>query len=89
MVKKPNLRWFGHVSRSSDLVKSFLQGTVNGKEKEVDKRRDGRTISKSGQEWTLPAQLGRLKTGQAGNRLLLSHLWCPNGLARLCTGRND
>ena len=26
------------------------------KEKEADRRRDGKTISKSGQEWTLPAQ---------------------------------
>ena len=25
-----------------------------------------KTISKSGQEWTLPAQLGQLKTGQDG-----------------------
>ena len=33
------------------------------KEKEVDRRRGGKTISKSGQEWTLQAQLGQLKTG--------------------------
>ena len=26
----------------------------------------GRQYEKSGQEWTLPAQLGRLKTGQDG-----------------------
>ena len=30
------------------------------KEKEADRRRGGKTISKSGQEWTLPAQLGHL-----------------------------
>ena len=33
---------------------------------EVDKRKDGKTISKSGQGWTLSAQLGQLKTGQNG-----------------------
>ena len=33
------------------------------KEEEGDRMRSGKTISKSGQEWTLPAQLGRLKTG--------------------------
>ena len=38
--------------------------------KEADRRRDGKTISKSGQEWTLPAQLGQLKTGQDGKGLL-------------------
>ena len=35
------------------------------KEKEADRRRCGKTISKGGQEWTLLAQLGQLKTGQA------------------------
>ena len=39
--------------------------------------------SKSGQEWTLPAQLGQLKTGQDGKGLLQIHLWCPNELPRL------
>ncbi|MEW8548160.1 MAG: hypothetical protein AB2693_32050 [Candidatus Thiodiazotropha sp.] len=36
MIKKRKLRWFGHVSRSSGLAKTVLQGTVNGK------RRGGR-----------------------------------------------
>ena len=30
------------------------------KEEVTDRRRGGKTISKSGQEWTLPAQLGQL-----------------------------
>ena len=34
--------------------------------KEVDRRRGGKTILKGGQEWTLPAQPGQLKTGQEG-----------------------
>ena len=46
-------------------------------------RRGGKTISKSGQEWTLPAQLGQLKTGQDGKGLLQIHLWCPDDLPRL------
>ena len=37
------------------------------------------TIFKSGQEWTLPAQLGQLKTGQDG-KVLSCHLWCPDDL---------
>ena len=49
----------------------------NKKEKEADRRRGGKTISKSGQEWTSPAQLGQLKTGQDGKGLLRIHLWCP------------
>ena len=86
LVKKRKLRWFGHVSRSSGLAKTILQGTVKGKrkkEKEADRRRGGKTISKSGQEWTLPAQLGQLKTGQDGKGLLRIQLWCPDDLQRL------
>ena len=30
LVKKRKLRWFGHVSRSSGLAKTILQGTVKG-----------------------------------------------------------
>ena len=70
LVRKWKLRWFGHVSRSSGLAKTILQGTVKGK-KEADRRRDGKTISKTGQEWTWPAQLGQLKTGQDGKGLLV------------------
>ena len=33
LVKKRKLRWFGHVSRSSGLAKTTLQGTVKGKRK--------------------------------------------------------
>ena len=51
--------------------------------KEADRRRGGKTISKSGQEWTLPAQLGQLKTGQDGKELLQIHLWCSDDLPRL------
>ena len=30
MVKKRKLRWYGHISRSSGMAKSILQGTVKG-----------------------------------------------------------
>ena len=86
LVKKRKPRWFGHVSRSSGLAKTILQGTVKGKEKEADRRRAGNTISKSGQKWTLPAQLGQLKTGEDGKGLLRIHLWCPDNLPRLWDG---
>ena len=29
-VKKRKLKWYGHVSRSSGLAKTFIQGTVQG-----------------------------------------------------------
>ena len=33
LVRKRKLRWFGHVSRSSGLAKTLLQGTLKGKRK--------------------------------------------------------
>ena len=33
LVKKQNLGWFGHVSRTSGLAKTILQGTVKGERK--------------------------------------------------------
>ena len=40
-------------------------------------------MSKSGQEWTLPAQLGQLQTGQDGKGMLRIYPWCPDDLPRL------
>ena len=81
LVKKRKLRWFGHVSRSSGLAKTILQGTVKGKRGRQKKRWEDNI--KEWTEWTLPAQLGQLKTGQDGKGLLQIHLWCPNDLPRL------
>ena len=49
LVKKRKLIWFGHVSRSSGLAKTNLQGTVKGKRKrERQKKRWEDNIK----EWT-------------------------------------
>ena len=77
LVKKRKLRWFGHVSRSSGLAKTILQGTVKGKRKRGRQKKRWEDNIKDGQEWTLPAQLGELKTGPDGKGLLRIILWCP------------
>ena len=51
---------------------------MKGKEEGADRRRYGKTISKSGQERTLPAQLGLQKHDKVG-----THLWCPDDLPML------
>ena len=76
LVKRWKLRRSGHILRSSGLAKTIVQGTVKGKTKKRQTEEVGRKISKSGQEWTLPAQLGQLKLGQGGKGLLQIHLWC-------------
>ena len=53
-----------NVSLCSGLATTILQGTVKGKRNEADRRRGGKTMSESGQGWTLPAELGQLKTRQ-------------------------
>ena len=40
MIKKRNLRWYGHISRSSRMAKTILQATVKGGRRRG--RRDGR-----------------------------------------------
>ena len=43
---------------------------MKGKRRRVD-RRGGKTISKSEEEWILPAQIGQLKTGIVANSSLV------------------
>ena len=80
LVKKRKLRWFGHVSRSSGLAKTILHGTVKGKRK---RGRQKKRCEDNIKEWTLPAQLGQLKTRQDGKGLLGSHLLWSDDLPRL------
>ena len=42
-VKMRKIKWYDHVSRSSGLTKTILQGTVK------ETRSDGKTTSKNGQ----------------------------------------
>ena len=50
VVKKRKLRWFGHVSRSSGLAKTILQGTVKGKRK---RSRQKKRWADNIKEWTV------------------------------------
>ena len=49
LVKKRKLRWFGHVSRSSDSPKTILHGTVKGKRK---RGRQKKRWADNSKEWT-------------------------------------
>ena len=56
---------------------------MKGIRKRAGRRRDGKIISKNGQEWALPSQLRQLKTRQDGKGMLRIHLWFPDDLPRL------
>ena len=42
MVKRRKLQWYGHVSRSSGLAKTILQGTVKGERRQGRQEEVGR-----------------------------------------------
>ena len=59
VAKRHKLQWYGHVSRSSGLAKTILQGTVKGEEDKADKERGGKTTSGNGQAWSSASPKGQ------------------------------
>ena len=47
-VKRRKLKWYGHVTRSSGLAKTILQGTVQGGKRRGRHRKEWKTAPKSG-----------------------------------------
>ena len=58
--RKENLSW--HREKKEEVDKGFYRAQRK-ESKEVDNRRGEKKKLKSGQEWTLSAQLWQLKTG--------------------------
>ena len=63
VVKRRKLRWYGHVSRSSSLAKTILQGTVKGGKDRAVRGKGGKTTSGNGQAWSsqVPESSGEQK----------------------------
>ena len=77
-VKRRKLQWYGHVSHSSGLAKTILQGTVKGEEDKEHRGRGGKTTSGNGQAWCLAGPRGHWRTVENGENWLRNHLWCTN-----------
>ena len=77
IVKRRKLQWYGHVSRSSRLAKTNLQGTVKGGRRQGGQRKKWED---SIREWTGVRQApeGSWRTGKNGENWLQNHLRCPN-----------
>ena len=89
MVKKRKLRWYGHLSRSSGMAKTILQGTVKGARR---KGRQKKRWEDNIKEWTgmgFRDYLRQRKTGKDGKVLLQRHLWCPDDLQGKRTEMRD
>ena len=59
----------GHVSHSSCLAKTILQGTGKGAEDKADRRIDGKTTSGNGQAWSLQSPREQWRTEKNGGNL--------------------
>ena len=55
IIKKHKLRWYGHMTRSSGLAKTIMQGTINSR---IYRGRPRRTTCENRQDSTLPRQCG-------------------------------
>ena len=77
-VKRRKLKWYGHVTRSSGLAKTILQGTVQGGRRR-DRGNDGKTTSKSGLALNGIHYYGKLRTARSGGNWLYNLQLCPNG----------
>ena len=79
IVKRRKLQWYGHVSRSSGVAKTILQGTVKGGRRQGGQRNRWEDNIR---EWTglrSPSPGGQWRTGKNGENWLQNQLWCPNG----------
>ena len=71
IVKRRKLQRYGHVSHSSGLAKTILQGTVRGGRRQ-DRARGRKTTSGSGQAWSLASPRGQWRAGKNGEKKLVA-----------------
>ena len=78
-VKRCKLQWYGHVSCSSGLAKTILQGTVKGGRRQG---RQGKRWEDNIREWTgleFAKSQRAVENGEKnGGKWLRNHPWCPN-----------
>ena len=78
IVKGRKLQWYCHVSRSSGLAKTTLQGTVKGGRRQGSQRKRWEDNIR---EWTgldSRSSRGQWRTGKNGGNWLQNHSWCSN-----------
>ena len=79
IVKRGKLQWYGHVSRSSGLAKTILQGTVKGERRQGGQRKrwEDNIREWTGLEFGMSQRAVENREGN-GENWLQNHLWCPN-----------
>ena len=78
IVKRRKLQWYGHVSRSSGLAKTILQGTVKGERRQSEQRKrwEDNIRELTGLEFGKSQRA--VENRENGENWLQSHLWCSN-----------
>ena len=72
VVKRGKLQWYGHVSRSSSLAKTILQGTVKGGRRQHG--RQGKKWEDNIRKWTGLKYLGSVITDEGPKPEILSRI---------------
>ena len=70
IVKRRKLKQYRHISRSTGLAKTILQGTVKGKKTRQTEKRGGKTTSGIGQARSSPSPRGQWRTEKNGGNWL-------------------
>ena len=70
IVKRRKLQWYGHVSRSSGLAKTILQGTVKEGSRQGRQRKRWEENIREWKAWSSPSPRGQWRTGKNGGNWL-------------------
>ena len=82
-VKRRKLKWYGHVTRSSGLATTVLQGTVQGGRRRCRQRKrwEDNTKEWTGLEWNI--LLRKAETREEWRKLVVKYTVVPQRSARL------
>ena len=83
IVKRHKLQWYGHISHSSGLAKTILQGTVKGGRRQGRQRKRWKDNIR---EWTgleFAKSQRAVKTGKNGENLVVKSSVVPQRPSRL------
>ena len=82
-VKRRQLKWYGHVTRPSGLVKTILQGTVQGRRRRgrQRRRREDNIKEWTGLEWNI--NLRKVKNREEWRKLVVKSTMVPQRSGRL------
>ena len=73
-VTRRKLQWYGHVSRSSGLAKTILQGTVKEGRRQGRQKKMWEDSIRDFKAWSTPSLKGQWRAGKNGGNWLRNHL---------------